>query len=456
MKSKRFYIETYGCQMNQADSEVISRILLDAGHQPAQMEEADIILLNTCAVREHAERRVLGRISQLHRLKLRKPELILAVVGCMAQRVGRKLVEKNPHLNLVAGPDSYRQLPQMIEASGNGRPFVKTELDPQETYSDIAPCRQERIRAWVPIMRGCNNFCSYCVVPYVRGRERSMSHLHILREILRLAEQGYKEVTLLGQNVNSYRDGQVDFAELLRLIDQNTGIPRLRFLSPHPKDVSERVLAVMAEGKSICEHLHLPLQSGSTKILQRMRRGYTAEQFLELACRARKAINGLALSTDIIVGFPGETEQDFQETLNLVQEIQFDSAFTYRYSPRRGTQAFDLPDDVPPEEKRQRLEKLISLQRQIMAKKQGKLIGSRLEVLVEKINRRGNLLGKTRTDRPVALEDGSALALGDIVEVEIVGATSATLVGKALSKGASTAETTRRVVSTKPLFQGGR
>ncbi len=434
MKSKRFYIETYGCQMNLADSEVISRILLDVGYQPAQMEEADLILLNTCAVREHAEQRVLGRIGELHRLKLKSPGLVLAVVGCMAQRLDRKLVEKNPHLNLIAGPDSYRQLPQMIEASGNGRPFVKTELTPEETYSDIPPCRQERIRAWVPIMRGCDNFCSYCVVPYVRGRERSISHLHILREILRLAEQGYKEVTLLGQNVNSYRDGQVDFAELLRLIDQNTGIPRLRFLSPHPKDMSERVLAVMAEGKSICEHLHLPLQSGSTKILQRMRRGYTAEQFSELMGRARKTINGLALSTDIIVGFPGETEGDFQKTLSLVEGLQFDSAFTYRYSPRRGTQAFDLPDDVSPEEKRQRLEMLISLQRQIMEKKHRKLIGSRLEVLVEKINRRGNLLGKTRTDRPVALEDGSAPTLGDIVEVEIVRVTSATLIGKVLSK----------------------
>ncbi len=434
MKSRRFYIETYGCQMNQADSEVISSILLDAGYQPAQAEEADIILLNTCAVREHAEQRVLGRIGQLHRLKSRKPGLILAVVGCMAQRLGRGLMEENPYINLVAGPDNYRQLPQMIEASGNGHPFVKTELAPQETYSNITPCRQNRITAWVPIMRGCNNFCSYCVVPYVRGRERSIPHPFILKQVSQLAEQGYKEVTLLGQNVNSYRDGQVDFARLLRLIDQNTEIPRLRFLSPHPKDMSERVLAVMAEGKSICEHLHLPLQSGSTKILQRMRRGYTAEQFLDLVDRARKTIRGLALSTDIIVGFPGEREEDFQETLNLVKEIQFDSAFTYRYSPRRGTQAFDLPDDVPPEEKRQRLERLISLQRQIMAEKHKRLVGSHLEVLVERRNRRGALLGRTRTDKPVALEDGRALALGDIVEVEIVGATSATLVGKVLSK----------------------
>lgn len=434
MKSRRFYLETYGCQMNQADSELISSILLDAGYQPSQIEEADIILLNTCAVREHAEQRVLGRIGQLHGLKLKKPELILAVVGCMAQRLGRGLVEKIPYVNLVAGPDSYRQLPQMIEASGNGHPFVKTELASQETYSNITPSRQSRITAWVPIMRGCNNFCSYCIVPYVRGGERSISHTSILKQVSQLAEQGYKEVTLLGQNVNSYRDRKVDFAQLLRLIDQNTKIPRLRFLSPHPKDMSERVLAAMAEGKSICEHLHLPLQSGSTRILQRMKRGYTAEQFLDLVDRARKAIKGLTISTDIIVGFPGEKEEDFQETLSLVKEIRFDSAFTYRYSPRQGTEAFYLPDDVSPEEKRQRLDRLISLQRQIMAEKQAKLVGSHLEVLIEKRNRRGAFLGRTRTDRPVVLEDGQALALGDIVEAEIVGATTATLVGQIQSK----------------------
>ncbi|HID94860.1 MAG TPA: tRNA (N6-isopentenyl adenosine(37)-C2)-methylthiotransferase MiaB [Candidatus Latescibacteria bacterium] len=433
MRRKRVYIETYGCQMNKADSEIIKAVLSASGYSmTAVPERADVILLNTCSVREHAEQRVLGRISQLRQLKLENPGLILGVVGCMAQKMGKELIGEGSGVNLIAGPDSYRRLPGLLETSNNGS-SIDLGLDPEEVYSGINPRREDKVKAWVPIMRGCDKFCSYCVVPYLRGRERSRPADEILEEVKALAEQGHKEVTLLGQNVNSYKDGATDFADLLRSIDETTCIQRVRFLTSHPKDMSQKVLHAINESKSLCEHIHLPLQSGSSRILARMNRGYNKEQYLQLIRLIREIIRGVSISTDIIVGFPGETEEDFQETLDVVKEVGFDSAFTYKYSPRKGTRAYEFEDDVPPEEKQERLERLICLQRKISASKNQSLVGSRQEVLIEGRNRKGTTLGRTRTDKPVALQNDSELTPGDIVEVEIIGSTSATLIGCATS-----------------------
>ena len=419
--------------MNQLDSELIAGILCEAGYDMVEREaEADVILINTCAVRTHAEQRVFGRISSLHHLHAQKPHLILGVVGCMAQRLGDEIREKCPYVSLVAGPDAYRRLPSLILEAGDGRYIASLELDAAEHYEGIHPHRNNGLKGWISIMRGCNNFCAYCIVPYVRGRERSRPHASILAEVEQLVRQGYREITLLGQNVNAYWDGQVSFAGLLRRIDQETNIQRVRFLSSHPKDLSEDILQAMAEASSVCEHLHLALQSGSNRILKAMNRHYAAEHYLSLMERARQLIPGLSLTTDVIAGFPGEMEEDFQATLDLMQTIAFDDAFTYQYSPRRGTKAFEMPDTAPPEVKHERLCRLIALQREISQRKNAGLVGSVQEVLVEGKARRGEhqWLARTRTDKPVVIDDGADhLQLGDLVKVKIVGSTSATLMG---------------------------
>ena len=426
---KRLYIETYGCQMNRLDSELLCGIFEAAGYERTEAKEgADVILVNTCGVRAHAEQRTLGRISELGGLKRNRPELVLGVVGCMAQRLGERIFADHPYVDLVAGPDSYRGLPALIEAQSER---VKAlSLDPTETYEDIAPRREGTLKAWVAIMRGCNNFCSYCIVPYVRGRERSRSAEAILKEIQGLMEEGFREVTLLGQNVNSYRDGDIGFAELLRRIARETDIRRVRFMTSHPKDMSDEVLRAMADGACICEHLHLPLQSGSSEILRRMRRGYTADAYIQRVERARAMIPGLSVTTDLIAGFPGETEEDFEQTLEVMRRVRFDDAFTYRYSPRAGTRAFEMPDDVSDAEKRRRLKAMIALQRTITGERNRALIGRKVEILVEAPSKRGEgVLGRTRTDKPVVVYDGK-LEVGDWAMVEIVETTGATLMGR--------------------------
>ena len=455
---KHLYIETYGCQMNRLDSELLCGIFEAAGYERTQVREvADVILVNTCGVRAHAEQRTLGRISELGGLKRNKPELVLGVVGCMAQRLGEQIFEDHPYVDLVAGPDSYRGLPALIEEQITSRgaegqrgrgdspaPLLPCppagerrsggvealSLDPTETYEGLAPRREGTLKAWVAIMRGCNNFCSYCIVPYVRGRERSRSAEAILKEIQGLVGEGFQEVTLLGQNVNSYRDGDTEFAELLRRIDRETGIRRVRFTTSHPKELSDDVLRAIAEGASICEHLHLPLQSGSSKILKRMHRGYTADAYIQWVERARAMIPGLSVTTDVIAGFPGETDEDFEQTLEVMRRIRFDDAFTYRYSPREGTKAFEMPDDVSDAEKQRRLQAMIALQRTITGERNRALIGTKVEILVEAPSKRGEgVLGRTRTDKPVVVYDGK-LEVGGWAMVEIVGSTGATLVGR--------------------------
>jgi tRNA-2-methylthio-N6-dimethylallyladenosine synthase len=426
---KLLYIETYGCQMNRLDSELLLGLFSVAGYERADSKEAaDVILVNTCSVRAHAEQRTLGRISELGGLKRNKPDLVLGVVGCMAQRLGERLFADHPYVDLVAGPDAYRELPALIKSE---RTRIRAwSQNPTETYEGLSPKRDGGLKAWVAIMRGCNNFCSYCIVPYVRGRERSRSAEAVLKEIRGLVQEGVQELTLLGQNVNSYRDKDTGFAELLRRIDRETDIRRVRFLSSHPKDMSGDVLRAMAEGASICEHLHLALQSGSSKVLNRMNRNYTADAFIELVARARAIIPGLSVTTDIIAGFPGESREDFEQTLEVMRRLRFDNAFTYHYSPRSGTKAFEMEDDVPSAEKKRRLDAMIALQRTISKEKNHALIGARAEILVEAPSKRGTgVLGRTRTDKPVVVYNEN-LAVGDWAVVEIVETTGATLVGR--------------------------
>lgn len=431
---RKIYIETYGCQMNRLDSELLAGIFEAAGYcTTTEREEADVVLVNTCAVRGHAEQRVLGRIAELGKLKRGRPDRVLGVVGCMAQRLREHLFEIRPDVDVIAGPDSYRTLPALIEEKSSGSkggvPRSLISFHPDEHYEGIRAHREGKIRAWVAIMRGCNNFCSYCIVPYTRGRERSRGHRFIIHEIEELVREGIQDVTLLGQNVNSYRDGDVGFAELLRRIVRETGIPRLRFLTSHPKDMSEKILSVMAESGRLCEHLHLPLQSGSDHVLQRMNRRYTVDQYLRIVHQARECIPTLSLTTDVIVGFPGETEEDFEQTMDIMRRVRFDDAYTYRYSPRQGTKAFEMIDDVPDGEKARRLSELIALQRTISLERNEALIGSKVEILVEGPSRDGRgVLGRTRTDKPVIVHE-NRLVEGDWAHVKIVKTTGATLIG---------------------------
>lgn len=430
--ARRFYIETYGCQMNKYDSELMAGILAEAGYLVTDdLESADVILVNTCAVREHAEQRVFGRLGELKRYKLQNPDVRLGVCGCMAQRLGKKITEKARHVDLVVGPDAYRSLSSLLE-NPDGRPLVETACSPEEAYSGVVPVRRDGLKAWVAIIRGCNNFCSYCIVPYVRGPARSRPYKDILEEISAMAAKGYKEVTLLGQNVNAYRDGPIGFGRLLRMADEVEGLERVRFTTSHPRDMSPEIFGVIATGHKLCEHLHLPVQSGSTRMLKAMNRGYAREDYLRLVEMARAKIPGVSITTDLIVGFPGESGDDFAETVNLMEEVRFDSAFTFKYSPRPGTRAAAMADDVPEPVKLERLETLIGLQREITDRKNKGLIGKTVEVLVEGESRKGNgqLTGRTRTDKTVVFANGG-VSIGSLVEVEITDAKGWTLFGRA-------------------------
>jgi tRNA-2-methylthio-N6-dimethylallyladenosine synthase len=425
----RVFIETYGCQMNTADSELVAGVLRRAGYGSAvRLEEADVILLNTCAIREHAEERVLGRLSDLARLKQARPELRLGLLGCMAQHNRATLVEKAPWLDLVAGPDSYRRLPELL---GRARfdPAVDVRLDRAETYADIAPEHAEGVRAFVTAMRGCDRFCAFCVVPYVRGRERSVPPEALLAEIRGLAARGVREVVLLGQTVNAYRLGDTDFGRLLHLVAAVDGIERIRFTSPHPCDMSDLVIEAMATEPKVQPWLHLPVQSGSDRILAAMERGYTVSEYLELVERLRTAIPSLALSTDIIVGFHGEEEPDFQATLDLMAAVGYDSAFSFKYSLRENTRAFKLGDTVSEQEKGRRLAEVIALQERISLERNRGLAGKRFAVLVEGPARRGNgmLAGKTPQFKTAVLPAADSIKAGDTVTVRVESATAHTL-----------------------------
>jgi len=445
-RTRRAYVETYGCQMNIADGELMEGILAAAGYRiVATPEEADVVLVNTCAVREHAEQRVLGRLGQLGALKRRRPDLLLGVTGCMAQRMGESLLERASHVGLVLGPDAYRSLPKALERLGvparekpaataprrRSRPLAVLDLDPVENYQGLEQRRKDGASAWVPIQRGCDHRCTFCIVPYVRGPEKNRSAAHVLAEVRDLAEAGVSDVTLLGQTVNSYAWEGWTFPRLLRAVARVDGIRRVWFTSPHPNDVTPEMVEVMASEPAVCETLHLPAQSGSDRTLKRMLRRYTAEGFLRKVEMVRAAVPGIALSTDLIVAFPGETEEDFQATLDLVREVRFDDAFTYKYSPRAGTPATRLPagEFIAPEVAQARLEALIEVTRRVQAAVNEAEVGRVADVLVEKEARKeGQVLGRTRRNKVVAFA-GSAELVGRYRTVVLERTSGATFVG---------------------------
>jgi len=430
----RVFIETYGCQMNVADSELVGGVLRRAGYAAAAgPEDADVILLNTCAIREHAEERVLRRLSELARFKNARPELRLGLLGCMAQHNRAALVEKAPWLDLVAGPDSYRRLPELLGRAhfdpAQQAAKIDVRLDRAETYADIAPAHERGVRAYVTAMRGCDRFCAFCVVPYVRGRERSVPPEAILADIRGPVALGAREIVLLGQTVNAYRFGDIDFGRLLRLVAAVDGVERIRFTSPHPCDMTDSVIEAMATEPKVQPALHLPVQSGSDRILAAMERGYTVEEYLGLVERVRAAIPGVALSTDIIVGFHGEEDPDFRATLELMATVRYDSAFSFKYSLRENTRAFKLGDTVSEAEKGRRLAEVIALQERVSAERNRALIGRRFAVLVEGPARRGGgmLSGKTPQFKTAVFAAADSIRPGDIVTVCVESATGHTL-----------------------------
>ena len=429
-ESPTVYIETYGCQMNVSDSELMLGRLAEYGYRAVGAPDgADVILVNTCAIRDHAEQRVLGRIGELKRHM--KPGTVLGVTGCMAQRLGPRLLDRAKHVDLVIGPDGYRALPSLIESARHGERVAKVDFDLEEHYEDFRARRVDGVSAWIPVQRGCDYRCTYCIVPTTRGPERSRALADVVREAREIVAQGITEITLLGQTVNSFNDGTHDFAELLRAVGAVPGVRRLRFTSPHPNDFSDAVIQAMATTGAVCEHVHLPMQSGSTTTLKRMLRRYTREEYAACARRLRAAIPGLALTTDIIVGFPGETEEEFTETLDAAQEIGFDDAYTFKFSAREGTPATRLPASwtVPDDVAGERLARLIEVVRNGTRAINMSMLGTRHEVLVEKPSRRGTLLqARTRHHRTVLIP-GDASMIGRYLMTELTGTTGSTFTG---------------------------
>ncbi len=486
---RKAYVETYGCQMNISDGELMEGILASSGYAVARSpEEADVILVNTCAIREHAEQRVLGRVGELNRLKKANPDLVLGVTGCMAQRLGEELLERAPYVDLVMGPDGYRKLPDTLAALRPGTPVVLgaesaaaprgpagpvigsgsrarwelpvlsaeqvaqagaasaggdpkrlavLEFEPHENYEGLEVRRTGEVSAWVPVQRGCNYRCTYCIVPYVRGPEKNRAPDQVLEEVRQIAASGVSEVTLLGQTVNSYEHGEWQFPRLLRAVARVDGIRRVRFTSPHPNDVTPELIAVMAEEPTVCRQLHLPVQSGSDRVLKRMVRRYTVERFMAIVDELRSAIPDLALSTDVIVAFPGETEEEYQATLDLLRDVRFDDAYLYRYSPRDGTPATRLPEGefIEAAVGQARLEGLISLHRSIQAEINRSEVGRIEEVLVERAAKSaGDMLGRTEGNKVVAFPGDPSL-IGSYVRVRLEDTTGATFMGRRTEEG---------------------
>ncbi len=432
---KTVFLETYGCQMNLADSELMAGVLEGAGMRLARSpEEADAILINTCAIRENAEQRVLGRLATLSSLKARRPGLLVGVTGCMAQHLRQKLLGQSPLLDLVVGPDGYRRLPELLQAAARGA-VAATRLDRDETYGDLEPKRGSGVRAWVTVQRGCDKFCTYCVVPYTRGRERSLPLERLVEQVRRAVAQGFVEVVFLGQTVNSYHDGRHDFADLLRAASRVEGLLRLRYTSPHPSDFGDRLIAAHAELPKLCPQVHLPLQSASDRVLAAMQRTYTLEQYDAVVRRLRAAVPDIALSTDIIAGFPGETEADFQATLDYMRRVRYDSAFLFKYSAREGTKASRWPETSSDEEKGERLERMIRQQQEISGAVNARLVGRTVEVLVEGPARRhpGQLFGKSAHFKTTVFPDDGTPP-GRIARVRVQAATSATLIAQSLAQ----------------------
>ena len=438
---KKLFIETYGCQMNVADSEVVASIMQMAGYTLCDnIEDADAIFVNTCSIRDNAEQKVLSRLAYFQSLRKHHKHLVVGVLGCMAERVREQLIAENG-VDLVAGPDSYLDLPNLVGAAEHGEKAVNVELSTTETYREVIPSRigLNRISGFISIMRGCNNFCSYCIVPYTRGRERSREPESILGELADLKAKGFKEVMLLGQNVNSYRyeraDGTVvDFPALLALVAQAAGEMRVRFTTSHPKDMSDETLHVIAAWPNLCHHIHLPVQSGSNRILKLMNRKYTREWYLDRIAAIRRILPDCGITTDMFSGFHSETEEDFEETLSLMREVGFDSSFLFKYSERPGTYASKhLPDDVPEEVKIARLQRMIDLQNELSLESNRRDIGHEFEVLVEGFSKRSReqLFGRTSQNKVVVFDKGNH-RIGQLVRVRVTDASSATLLGEAL------------------------
>ena len=439
MSEKRFYIETYGCQMNFADTEVVNSILIEDGMSPVMSaEEADIIFVNTCSIRENAETRVWNRLKEFRSLKKEKEHLTVGVMGCMAERIKDQIIDQEKLVDIVVGPDAYRDIPNLLKEVNDGRKAVNVLLSLEETYADIAPVRTSGngITAFVSIMRGCDNMCSFCVVPFTRGRERSRPMSSIIKEIQLLSEQGYKEVTLLGQNVNSYKFEDIDFTRLMDEASKVDPEMRFRFSSPHPKDFPEPLLHLIAERPNLCNYIHIPAQAGSDTMLERMRRPYTREQYLALTDRMREIIPGVSLSTDIIAGFCDETDEEHQATMSLMKIVEYDLAYMFAYSERERTLAHrKYEDNVPEEVKKRRLSQIIQQQMSIQEKNNRLEVGQRHVVLAEGESKRSDqqLSGRSDTNKMVVF-DREGYRKGEYVEVEITDCTSATLIGKPLRK----------------------
>ncbi|MCI0707822.1 MAG: tRNA (N6-isopentenyl adenosine(37)-C2)-methylthiotransferase MiaB [Ignavibacteriae bacterium] len=430
------YLETYGCQMNVADSEVVLSIMNGAGYRrTAELENADVVFVNTCAVRENAEERVYGRIGDFWHYKKDNPGVVIGVLGCMAERLRKNLLESESAVDIVVGPDEYRRLPELVENALAGEKGIAVRLSRVENYDDIIPLRTEGISAWLSVMRGCDKFCTFCVVPFTRGRERSRTLHSVIKEVEQLSAQGFKEVTLLGQNVNSYRDDAYDFADLLASVARVDRSMRVRFTTSHPQDMSDKLIETIAAHENLCKYIHLPVQSGSDRILQLMNRTYNTEHYLNLVEKIKRTIPGVSLSTDIISGFPTETDDDQKMTIELIKRVGYDGAFTFKYSPRENTKAWHMDDDVPDALKTTRLNEIIEVQREISWKKNQQEIGQTVEVLIEGPSKKSDedFCGRTDTNKMVIFPKGG-LKAGEYCTIKIARANSATLFGTVVAQ----------------------
>jgi tRNA-2-methylthio-N6-dimethylallyladenosine synthase len=428
----KVFIETYGCQMNLADSEVVMGILQKNGYGiAADAKDADVILLNTCSIRENAEQRIYGRLGNLKTYKDQKPGLVLGILGCMAERLRYDLIEDKKMVDIVVGPDEYRRIPEFIDSAVHGSKGIGVRLSRTETYDDIMPYREDGLLAWISVMRGCDKFCSFCVVPFTRGRERSRGLSSIVDEIKILSDRGFREVSLLGQNVNSYKDGKDDFADLLAACAQVDRSLRIRFTTSHPQDLSDKLLYTIAEYQNICNYIHLPVQSGSNRILELMNRTYTIEHYLDLIDKARKIIPGVSFSTDIISGFPTESIEDHLATIDVMQQVRYDGAYMFKYSPREGTKSYKMEDDVTEGVKGKRLQEIIDLQQKISLEKNLELAGKEEIILIEGFSKKSDdfFAGRTDSNKVVIVPADDIINPGKYVRVKINRATSATLFG---------------------------
>ena len=433
---KKFAIQTYGCQMNVADSELVEGILTNLGlEKTADYDEADAIFLNTCAIRENAETKVHSKLGNLHKIKLNKPHLIIGVLGCMAQNLKDDLLKNKPYVDIILGPDSYRKIPDLLNRHiTDNKSIVDTKLSRHEVYENLFPKRGDTFNAWVSIMRGCNKFCSFCIVPFTRGRERSRSVESIVEEVKKAVDKGFIEITLLGQNVNSYKYEGKSFSDLLLAVSDIEGVKRIRYTSPHPQDINVELLEVMASRKNICNYVHFPMQSGSNEVLKRMNRTYTREHFYDMAMKIREIMPNCGLSTDIIVGFPGETDEQYRETLDLMEAIKFNSAFTFKYSPRPYTKAEQFSEQITEDIKKARLDEMLILQRQHTLELNQEMVGTFQQVLIEKESKKSNLhwAGRTDSNEWVIIEKNNS-NIKDIVPVQIASATGVILHGKEIT-----------------------